>query len=293
MDKSYWVLENDRIDLETVKVINDFLSGLKLADRSKGTISRYRFLLGTFFVDCQKSLGELVPEDIRDWTAGRYGNKTPATIIDCFSKLSGFFSYCLDEGYVKRLLVKKRWRPRLPAPVPKYLDKTQQAKVRLQAEKGPLRDRTIYEFLLSSGCRRAEAAGLDVNDVDLPNRTATVTGKGNKTGQVHFSELCVILLKQYLKDHPDGGTLFLNQYGARLSESWTYKIVVMLGKKAKLNRRIHPHCLRHTFATNLLGRGAQMNFIKEELRHKEEKTTQIYATLLDPQLVALYRKYMG
>jgi site-specific recombinase XerD len=293
MDKRYWVCENEKINPQTLEVINDFLGDTK-DSRAVNTIKKRRCCLEKFFISCQKPLNDLTPDDLRDWLSAWGRDKKPRTIAGYIDSLSVFFKDCLENGHVNRLLVKKRWRPRLPKTVPKYLEKSEQAKVRLQAERRPLRDRAIYEFLLSSGCRCSEAAGLDVQDVDLPKRTATVTGKGDKTRDVHFSETCAILLKRYLSVHPkDREALFLNRFGGRLSREGIWVIISGLGKKAGLDRGIYPHRLRHTFATNLLARGAQMNIIKEELGHAHEETTGIYANLPDPVLVALYRKYMG
>jgi site-specific recombinase XerD len=111
---------------------------------------------------------------------------------------------------------------------------------------------------------------------------------------VHFSETCAILLTEYLETHPkDAAALFLNQHGDRLCRQSIYNIVSRLGKKAGLVCKLGPHRLRHTFATNLLARGADLGFIAGELGHADLNTTRIYANLPDPQLVAHYRQYMG
>ncbi len=119
-------------------------------------------------------------------------------------------------------------------------------------------------------------------------------GKGRKSRPVHFSETCAILLQQYLaRRGKDGEALFLSRLGKRISKKRIYEIVSELGKKAELPRTTGPHCFRHTFATNLLAKGAGLDFIASELGHGDLNTTRIYANLPDPQLVALYRKYMG
>jgi site-specific recombinase XerC len=175
------------------------------------------------------------------WLSSQYGVKKPKTIMTCVDSLTAFFRFCLEDGHVERVLVKKRWRPRLPKPIPKYLDKGEQARVKLKAERLSIRDRAIYEFLLSSGCRCSELTGLDLKGLDIANRTAMVLGKGRKIRQVHFSETCAILLQKYLATHPqDRDALFLNQYGNRLSKQWIYMITSGLGRKGRPRRQARP-----------------------------------------------------
>jgi site-specific recombinase XerD len=286
-------LENHRIAEETVRIINDFLESKVQAGRSPDTIRRYRRLLERFFLHCQKSLEDLVPGDVSEWLASQYADAEPVTQAHTLSVLSSFFRFCLDEGHIRRLLIKKRMRPRLPDALPRYLGKDDQAALRLQAEKRSLRDWALFEFMISSGCRRSEVIGLNLNDVNLASRTATVTGKGNKTRQVHFSEGCAVMLGKYLdRRRGDSEALFLNRSGDRLSDKGVYRVTVRFGQLAGLPR-LTPHMFRHTFATNFLGKGVGLDFIKEELGHKGINTTMIFAKVPDKKLVAAYRKYMG
>jgi site-specific recombinase XerD len=294
VDEKYWVIENDQIAGETLRIANEFLYSKMQEGKSEGTLKKYCFLLKKFLLHCPKPLGELTPGDVLDWLNSQYGGKKERTRALSISALSVFFKYCHEEHHLDRVLIKRSWRPRIPKSIPKYLDKNEQAACRLQAEKLPLRDRMIYEFLLSSGCRRSELAGLDVKDVDLGNRTAIVLGKGNKTRDVHFSEGCAILLQQYLSTHPkDTDALFLNRSGTRLSDKWFYRVTIRLGEMAGLSAPFNPHRLRHSFATNFLARGAGLDFISGELGHADVSATQIYADIPSKELIALYRKYMG
>jgi len=158
----------------------------------------------------------------------------------------------------------------------------------------PLRDRAIVEFFLSTGCRLSELTNLNVREVDLKNRTAQVTGKGRKLRFVHFSELSAILLKKYLairnKDHP---ALFLTREGSRLGNQGVQQMAHKLGESAGLTHKLTPHCFRHTFATHLLSKGADMNLISDLLGHNDLNITRIYANLLPERLTSLYRRSMG
>jgi site-specific recombinase XerD len=205
--------------------------------------------------------------------------------------LAAFFRFCLEKGYTNRLLTKGRWHPKIETSPPKYLDDHKTARVKIHAENGPLRERAILSFLLASGCRRSEVFGLDIPRVDMEEHTATVKGKGGKERQVHFNEEAALLLGEYLKTRRDHcPALFVNKHGNRLSREGIYRVTAGIGRKAKLPESLNPHCCRHTFATNLLARGADLEFIKDELGHKDLDTTLIYATIPTYQLISEYRR---
>ncbi|WP_027365557.1 tyrosine-type recombinase/integrase [Desulfotruncus alcoholivorax] len=292
MKEKYWIIELENIDQQTKVIANEFLQFMKLANKSETTIDRYRRVLEKFLTDCAKPVQELTSDDVLAWINTFYGHTKERTRDFILSILSSFFRFCLAEGYIERTLIKKRWRPRIPKSLPKYLDENELARVKLRAEKLPVRDRALVLFLLSSGCRRAEAASLNVDDLDLENRTARVKGKGGQTREVHFSEECALLLKEYLDNHHPKSepALFVNQYGKRLSTVGIYKVTSKLGKKTGLPRKLGPHCLRHTFATNLLARGAELEFIGSELGHRDLNTTRIYARVLSEEIISWYRK---
>ncbi|HBV96175.1 MAG: hypothetical protein JL50_06235 [Peptococcaceae bacterium BICA1-7] len=294
MIKEYWVIDDKKIHNETRKIINDFFTTLKVANRAKLTITTYRGVLKRFFLDCPKQLSELTPDDVLNWLRKNHRYKKETTINLFINVLNIFFKYCQTEGYIDKVMIKRYWKPKLPKTTPKYLDNSELAKVKLCAEKNNIRDRAIVELLVSSGCRCAEVHYLNIEDLDLTNRTARVIGKGKSLREVHFTETCAILLKKYLKYHPQNiSALFLNKFGKRLGQRSIYNITSVLGKKAGLRRNLGPHCLRHTFATRLLAKGAELDFIAEELGHKDINTTRVYARLPSEQIVNLYRRYMG
>lgn len=292
MKEKYWMIELENIDPQTKAMANEFLQFMKLANKSEITIDRYRRVLEKFLTDCAKPVQKLTSDDVLTWFNMYYGNKKERTRDFILSILSSFFKFCLAEEYIERPLIKKRWRPRIPKSLPKYLDENELARVKLRAEKLSVRDRALVLFLLSSGCRRSEAAGINVEDLDLENRTVRVKGKGGQNREVHFSEECALLLKEYLDNHHPRGepALFVNQYGTRLSTVGIYRVTSKLGKKTGLPRKLGPHCLRHTFATYLLARGAELEFIGHELGHRDLNTTRVYARVLSDEIISWYRK---
>jgi site-specific recombinase XerD len=292
--KNYWESYKPIKNIENKEAINEYLLNMKIANRSRGTIILNKSILETFFRSRDK-FSTLAPDDILEWLVQIQRNLKESTVRGRFSTLSSFFKFCIEEGYMEKTPIKSRWNPRLPKSLPKYLEKGEVAKIRQVSEKEKLRNRLIVEFLLSSGCRIGEINMLNKSDVDLENRSAIVTGKGKKIRRIHFSETCAILLERYYEacqydDHP---AVFLSNYVTRLSKYQMYDIVRGIGDEAGIVGTLHPHRFRHTFATELAIRGANLSFIADELGHASIETTQRYARLPKWKLILLYRMYMG
>jgi tyrosine recombinase XerC len=145
-----------------------------------------------------------------------------------------------------------------------------------------VRDRAILELLYAAGLRVSEAVGLNVRDVDLNDRTARVFGKGAKERMVMVGTPALRAIDRYLREGRPSlvqgkqAALFLNRDGGRLSQRAVQTIVRKYALKAGLARSIHPHLLRHTFATHLLEGGAELRVVQTLLGHSNVNTTQIY-----------------
>ncbi|MFC2947523.1 tyrosine-type recombinase/integrase [Virgibacillus sediminis] len=275
-------------------ILEEYRLHLKLANRSDNTLETYLRVLERFIARTSVPIPDVTSNHVLEWLQenGRYKKET--TLATWISILSAFFTYCVSEGYISQSPIRRRWRPRLPEPIPKYLDKEEVARVRMQSEIENLRNQVLFEFLVSSGCRITETLMLDMEDIDLKTRTARVKGKGNKIRTVHFSNRCAILMETYLENIPEESEgIFINQHGKRLTRGGAHMILSGMGKSAELEVPFGPHRLRHTFATTLLSKGAELSFISEELGHSHLQTTRVYARLPKEELVSMYRKYMG
>lgn len=292
--KKYWQSSNRDIPLSTRTILNEYLLSLKLEKKAEATITKYCYILEVFFSECPVSLDQLTSVDVLNWLNEYSLDKKPRTMDLVLSTLSSFFNFCLAEEYLANTVIKKRWRPKIPNSLPKYLNESEYARVKLAAESLPLRDRALVLFLFTSGCRRSEVSNLNIEDVDINRRTAKVNGKGNKIRHVHFSDECALLLKEYLEKRSDdaNGPLFMNKFGHRLKKTGIFNIVKKLGEKAGLNQSLHPHCCRHTFATTMLARGADLQFIADELGHKNLNTTRIYARIPTEDMILKYQNIM-
>ncbi|HLF76900.1 MAG TPA: site-specific tyrosine recombinase/integron integrase [Dehalococcoidia bacterium] len=144
------------------------------------------------------------------------------------------------------------------------------------------RDRALMELLYAAGLRVSEVAGLDVGDIDLRDGSVRVRGKGNKERVGVFGEPATRALRRYI----DGGrrelvagketALFLNRFGGRLTARSIQSMVRTYATKAGLPTAVHPHLLRHSFATHLLDGGADLRVVQELLGHESPNTTQVY-----------------
>jgi integrase/recombinase XerC len=150
------------------------------------------------------------------------------------------------------------------------------------------RDRAALELLYGSGLRASELVGLDLDDVDLSRRLARVRGKGGKERLVPFGREAERTVRAYLPDRaawrsqgaepPAGEPLFVNQRGGRLSDRSLRRILDAAVLRVAITAHIHPHTLRHAFATHLLEAGMDLRAIQELLGHASLSTTQRYTT---------------
>ena len=160
-----------------------------------------------------------------------------------------------------------------------------------------MRDRALTELLYGTGIRIGELVGLDVRDLDLRAREVRVLGKGKKERIGVFGEPAATALGRYLRDGRPGlvtakeTALFLNRFGGRLTVRSVQTIVRKYAMKAGLPEAVHPHLLRHSFATHLLDGGADLRVVQELLGHESPNTTQIYTHVLGERLKALVRDH--
>jgi site-specific recombinase XerD len=294
--EKHWEITTMLPNKENQAVVGDFLLHLKLANRSEATIYYYKRFLVRFFGDMEEAYYMLSSERILRWFQENRCHLKESTYRLHMSIISSFYNFCMGESLVERSPIKNRWFPRLAKAVPKSLEKGEIAKVRQVSERISLRNQLIVEFMLTSGCRVGEVHRLNLENVDLENRTARVVGKGKKIRNVHFSEKCAILFERYLDNRQETVTspLFISfTTGTRLSIQRIQQIIKEIGEKAGLSTILHSHRLRHSFATNLLAKGADLSFISDELGHSNLNTTQIYARLPNQVIVSQYRKFMG
>jgi site-specific recombinase XerD len=161
-----------------------------------------------------------------------------------------------------------------------------------------LRDHAVLEVLYSTGCRVSELVALDLKDLDLGTGTARVTGKGDRERNVFLGGSALAALRDYLGRRtgrtaadPDSlAALFLNQRGRRITDRGVRFILSGWLARAGLGKRVTPHTFRHSFATHLLDRGADIRAVQELLGHASLSTTQVYTHVGLERLKKVYRR---
>jgi len=209
----------------------------------------------------------------------------PASISRKVSTIKGFFRFLTTEGKLKSnplALVSPPRRPRLLPHVLRREDLTALIEAADQTTPAGLRNRAILELMYAAGVRLSEITGLNTEHLDLAEHTVRVRGKGNRQRVVLIGQPAARALAQYVAEArpklaagPEPA-LFLNRDGGRLSGRSIQKIVRQHALKAGLSERVHPHLLRHSFATHLLDGGAELRVVQELLGHSTPVTTQIY-----------------
>ena len=182
--------------------------------------------------------------------------------------------------------------PRPPRRLPSFLPKDESKQL---LDRAPVpsasgrRDHALLEVLYATGIRVAECCGLDGTDVDRSHGTVRVLGKGDKERVVPVGEVALEAIDAYLaaRGRPDG-PLFTNTRGGRLTTRSAQRIVGRQARLSGTSRRVTPHTLRHTFATHMLGEGADLRLIQELLGHRRLSTTQRYTHVSPEHLMKVY-----
>ena len=210
--------------------------------------------------------------------------------------LRTFFRYLCREGILERNPARALVSPRKERKIPAHLVEGEVAAlIEVPGDTdSALRARAILELFYATGIRCAELVGLDLGDVDLNDRTLKVLGKGSKERIVPFGQPALAALAAYfpvrLKARPRSQALFVNARGGRLTDRWIRHIVSHRVKQVAMARRLSPHSLRHSFATHLLERGADLRSIQELLGHASLSTTQRYTHVDARHILDIYKK---
>lgn len=160
------------------------------------------------------------------------------------------------------------------------------------------RDRAILETLYACGLRVSEASGLKKDDVNLEIGFLRCIGKGNKERVIPLGSKAVTAIRRYLDaarpkllKNKESEFLFLNRFGKKISRQAIWKLLKKYARAANIKKPIRPHILRHTFATHLLERGADLRSVQEMLGHSDISTTQVYTHINKDRLKTIHRTY--
>ena len=287
--------------------IENFKNYLKLErGLSINSIKSYEFDLFQFKNFITKNSINESPKKCSSSTVKRYlyknfSNKKSRSQARSISALKSFFNYLLFEGEINSSPLNDIESPKIENKLPEVLTEDEIKKlissVNLEAEFGQ-RNKTIIEVLYGTGIRVSELTELKLSNIFFNENILKVTGKGNKERFVPLGKIASIEIKKYLNDRDKlkinskfSDILFLNKYGRQLTRSMIFKVINDSSKNAKIDKKISPHTLRHSYATHLLKNGADLRTIQLILGHENITTTEIYTHLDTFHLEEVLKKY--
>ncbi len=241
---------------------------------------------------------QLAPHQVRGFVAKRHRSDISGkTIQRELSSLRSLFNYLLREGIAENNPAQGIKAPKVKRRLPATLDIDQLSSLLDVAEDDPLglRDLAILELFYSSGLRLAELVSINLHDLDLRSAQLEVTGKGAKTRQVPIGRKAVEALQRWIQVRgglakPEEPALFVSSRGRRIHPRTIQQRMKQWALKHGASRSIHPHMLRHSFASHMLESSGDLRAVQELLGHADISTTQIYTHLDFQHLANVYDK---
>lgn len=285
--------------------LNQFLSYLKYEkNASPHTIKSYKTdlnQLAEFLKERSILLREVDNVLLRGFLARLHERKEmKSTVARKLASVRSFLQFCVKRKWLEDNPAKVVSTPKQERHIPSFLSEEEVAnflELPYSNKILDLRDKVVLEFLYATGVRVSELVGINLEDISLEERLIRVKGKGKKERLLPFGKKAEESLMKYLrgrssinKGRIDQKALFLNYRGQRLAARSVERIIDKYIRLSALKRKISPHSFRHSFASHLLSRGADLRVIQELLGHESLATTQKYTHLDLAQLVKVYRK---
>lgn len=288
--------------------LKEYLATLKVEKNfSENTINSYKSDLTSFLNFISQSgiddLSDIKTNHISSFfkllkNAGL--NETSAARY--FSSLKGFFKYLYKCDYIKSNPIDRISPPKISRKLPEVLNVREINAILDQPDVKNtigLRDKAILELFYACGTRVSELINIKVNDLFLSEEVIRVFGKGSKERLIPIGSSAIKWVTKYLrksrpilaKNYKSENYLFLNQRGTKFSRMGIWKIVNHYTKQAGIEKNVHPHTFRHSFATHLIEGGADLRAVQEMLGHSDISTTQIYTHIDRDYIKLVHKKY--
>jgi len=272
--------------------VKQFLSAKKLEGLSPLTLDDYKSELKIFGRNVSKPVEQISTGDIRSYLAEFPKLKT-SSISKKLSVLKSFFGWLTAEEIIERDPTRKIKPPKKEQRLPKAL--TIEELEMLRESCNTYRERALLEVLYATAGRLSEIQGMNKEDINYQSMSALVIGKGNKQREVFFSFKAIYHLKKYLMTRlDDEPALFITERKPyrRLSSRSIQREIKKIAKRSGIKKNVHPHTLRHTFATLTLNNGADISSVQAILGHENPATTQIYAQVSAERKRDQYKRYL-
>lgn len=285
----------------TQELLENYLSYLRYERRySVATIKSYQRDLHQFieFINAinVRDCCEVDSLHLRNFAGSRRRRGVSARSLQrTLSAIRGFYNYLQREQLIENNPVADVRAPSIDKKLPNLLDVDEINRLLTEDPKSPLklRDHAMMELMYSSGLRLAELVELNIDNIDLSQAQVLVTGKGNKTRYLPIGKIACKALRRWLESRPNIAAenepaVFVNNRGMRLSHRAVQLRMAQLGRERGIDKHIHPHMLRHSFASHLLESSGDLRAVQEMLGHADISTTQIYTHLDFQHLAQVY-----
>lgn len=281
-----------------------YLATLQRRGLSLHTQKNYQRDLNQFLVFCHSrnlvQVCQLTAADIRSYIAKRHQQNIAAKSLQRqLSSLRGLLQHCVQRGVIKNNPAVDISAPKAAKKLPHVLDTDQAAQLMEIDQQDPLavRDKAMLELFYSSGLRLSELVALNLADYDSNEQMVTVTGKGNKQRLIPVGrqaqqalQAWLTVRQLWLSNHPEQNAVFVTQKGVRLKQRAIQLRLKKWGIQQGTDRPVHPHMLRHSFASHILESSGDLRAVQELLGHADISTTQIYTHLDFQHLAEVYDK---
>lgn len=281
--------------------LDDYFIFLKTEKKlGNSTIESYKLDLNSFYNYFNKDLKDISVEDILNYLSDLKKELNPKSVNRHISALKGFYNYLVEEKIIKTSPLENISVLKTERNLPKYLT-ISEVDTLLNF---PLvtafdyRNKAMLEVMYATGLRVSELVSLEYSNVDLYNSIIRVKGKGKKERIVPIGETASFYLNKYMEEYRNAllkkqsyNELFLNNHGKPITRNGFNFILENIRVKTKIDKKLTPHVLRHSFATHLLEGGADIRSIQEMLGHENISTTNIYTHVVNEILRENYDVY--
>jgi integrase/recombinase XerD len=286
--------------------VREFLNSLRVEKGlSNNSILAYRRDIekfAAFVAERGLDTKDITRGDVIDFLASLYQRQLDSrSVARHLVSIRNFFRFVLIEGYIEEDPAATIESPRFRQSLPEFLSVAEVDRLLQQPDTATvlgLRDRALIEIMYSAGLRVSELCSLRVNDLQMDPGCLRCVGKGNKERLVPVGKQALAVTRKYLRTsrpkllrEKSSPYLFLNQRGSKIDRITFWKLLGAYGRKAGLRKPLKPHMLRHSFATHLLDRGADLRSVQMMLGHSDISTTQIYTHVIEERLKHVYKAH--
>jgi integrase/recombinase XerD len=272
--------------------VDQYLAAKRLEGLSELTLEGYALELRIFAEHVVKPVEEITTGDIRAYL-GQFNHLKMSSIAKKLSVLKSFFGWLSDEEIIPRDPARRIKPPKKEQRLPKAL--TIEELEMLREACITSRERALIEVFYATGGRLSEIQALNKSDINYQTMSARVIGKGNKEREVYLSFKAIYHLRKYIMSRlDDEPALFVTerQPYRRLSNRAIQREIKKIAERSGIQKNVHPHTLRHTFATLTLNNGADLSSVQALLGHTDPSTTQVYAQVTESKKREAYKKHL-